>query len=365
MVQIQETKEFSSDGGEKIQPQSDIHWADGYKHKPAEAEVAPGEWSAIIQSLIGNNADHGSGEGQPDMAARLIQASNLFVRLNEFWAEAIKDLPELYQSSGDVEKTGEIFESWVARFKSVFKKSTDEPLAAQAGEIFSSWAHILQMNQKANAPVWGPLMEAMPRWSDQSEKLAKGDLAAIDEGLKLWREVYGETLGRFLEMPGLGLTKQHTEKMSKTCAEFTQFASSLPYFYQYLFKTEMAALKEVFEQIRDLKINEATPEAIREIYKVWLATSEKRFHELFRRPDFCHTVSEVLNCMFRLKQQLNEMSAQWCEAMSIPSRRDHDHMAMAIQDLRRKVHAQQRTISALQEHLNAVKAGRDDDAAAV
>jgi hypothetical protein len=134
-------------------------------------------------------------------------------------------------------------------------------------------------------------------------------------------------------------------------AEFAQFASSLPYFQQYLNNTEMEALTEVFDQIHRLDIKEATPETMREIYKIWLTTNEKAFHRLFKRPDFCNTMGEVLNCMFRLKKQMNELSAKWCEAMSIPSGRDHDQMAMAIQDLRRKVHAQQKTILALEQKL--------------
>lgn len=365
MAHIQETEELSSAKVKQMQQESDVQWADGYKHKRPEDPAAPQGWEAILQSFLGAATNGGNGQGESAIAARMMQAGNAFLRINEFWGEAVKDLPDLYQSNGNAAKMSEIFDGWVERYKGVFNKSADSDLSVKAEEIFSSWTHIFKMNQKVNEPVWSPLIEAMPRWSDQSEKLAKGDISAIEEGLRLWQDVYSETLGRFLEMPGLGLTKQHSEKISRTCAEFTQFAASLPYYYQYLLNTEISALKDVFDQICDLEIKEVTPEVMREIYKIWLVTSERSFHELFKRPDFCNTVSEVLNCMFRLKKQLNELTAQWCDMMSIPSSRDHDKMAMAIQDLRRKVHAQQKTISALQKHLDAVKAGRDDDAAAV
>ncbi len=367
MSQIQETKHFSSAEAEQGQKESGIHWADGYNHKQGNEAGDPQDWSTIILYLLGGNgANGGNGEGASAIANRMIQASKVFVQLNEFWSDAIKDLPELYQVGADSEKKQEIFESWIDRYKDVLKNRPDLlPLAGQTGEIFTAWAHILQLNHKTNEPVWNAWMEAMPQWQDQSAKLAKGDLKAIEEGFRLWQEVYDETLGRVFEMPGLGLPKQHTEKMARTYAEFTQFAAALPYFYQYLISTEIAALQEVFDEIQEQEINEATPESLKKVYNIWLTTSEKAFHTLFKRPDFCHTVGEVLNCMFRLKKQLNELTACWCEAMSIPSNRDHDNMAMAIQDLRRKVHAQQKTISALEKHINTIKTGRDEDAAAV
>jgi hypothetical protein len=94
---------------------------------------------------------------------------------------------------------------------------------------------------------------------------------------------------------------------------------------------------------------------LREIYKIWLSTNEDAFFELFKRPDFSNTMGEVVNCGLRFKKRLDEVTAKWCEAMSIPSNRDLDKMAMAIQDLRRQVRAQQKTIETLQTQLEGHK----------
>ncbi|MDA8139505.1 MAG: hypothetical protein M0036_12715 [Desulfobacteraceae bacterium] len=334
----------------EAEKESEVQWADEYGPKSQQEAEPPQDWQVLLNEMMAKIMAQGEEAKESAFFARLLNAGHLMSQLNQFWNSTIQDLPKLYQGNGDSAQSKEIINKWIERYKNIFKEE-ESPLSQQAEEIFSFWLHMTQMSQTAHEPVWNHWLAALPQWNEQSEKLAKGDLEALDERLSLWKELYNETLGKFLRMPALGLTKQHTEKITGTFAEFAQLMSSLPYLYQYLYNTEIEAFKEVFDRIHQLDLKEMTPEAMREIYKIWLTTNEKTFHRLFKQPDFCNTMGEVLNCMFRFKKQMNDLTAKWCEAMSIPSGRDHDQMAMAIQDLRRKVHAQQKTISALQQKL--------------
>jgi class III poly(R)-hydroxyalkanoic acid synthase PhaE subunit len=179
----------------------------------------------------------------------------------------------------------------------------------------------------------------------------KGDWGAQNEARSLWREVYDDTLGRVMRTPGFGLTKEQTERYRKTYDAYIQYASALPNFYEYFYNTGRDSLKEVFDKVKNLKVDEMKPETMREIYKIWWTTNENAFFELFNKPDFGQAMSEVLNYGLRLKKRLDDLSAEWCETMSIPSNKEFDEVAMAIQELRRTVHSQQRTIEELQEKL--------------
>lgn len=334
----------------EIEEATDGQWKEKAGQDPLQDQETTHYWQSLLNMMITQILEHGEEGKDTAIAARLLNAGHLYNQLNRFWGTAIQDLPKLYQTDGDDSQTKEIFDRWMEDYRNIFK-SEDPSMAQQAEEIFSLWLHMTQIGQTASAQTWKHWLEALPQWNEQSEKLAKGDLKALDDRLGLWKEFYNETLGRFLGVPAMGLTKQHTEKITGTFAEFAQLLSSLPYLHQYLYNTEIKAFEEVFDQINQLNLKELTPEAMREIYKIWLTTNEKAFHRLFRRPDFCNTMGEVLNCMFRFKKQMNDLTAKWCETMSLPSGRDHDQMAMAIQDLRRKVHVQQKTITALQQKL--------------
>jgi hypothetical protein len=96
---------------------------------------------------------------------------------------------------------------------------------------------------------------------------------------------------------------------------------------------------------------EFSPETARDIYKLWITTNEDAFFELFRKPEFSKAMGEVLNLGLRLKKRLNELNADFCAAMSIPSNRDFDAVAKAVQELRRTVRRQQKTIEALQRQI--------------
>jgi hypothetical protein len=62
-------------------------------------------------------------------------------------------------------------------------------------------------------------------------------------------------------------------------------------------------------------------------------------------------MSEVLNYGLRLKKRLDELTAEWCQALSIPSNKDFDEAIMVIQELRRTVRLQQKAIEKIQQQL--------------
>jgi hypothetical protein len=309
------------------------------------------KWSEMIQATIGKAAEQAEGGIGPDVLFRIMRASNVFVIFNEFWMEILKDLPELFQAKRDEVKSREIFERWTDRYKKVFEQLVGSPVSATAQEMMTSWLNIIQMRQGAMGMLWNPWFQAIPEWRELTEKFMKGDWTALSEGRSLYREVYDETLGRVFRMPAFGLTKEQTEKLRKTYDAFVQFWYSLPNFHQFFYTTGIEALKEVFDKVQNMKFEEMTPDTIREIYRIWWTTNEDVFFELFKKAEFSNAMVEVLNHGLRLKQRLDELTTEWCEAVSIPTNKDFDRVAEAIQELRRKVRSQQKTIEELQQRL--------------
>jgi hypothetical protein len=103
--------------------------------------------------------------------------------------------------------------------------------------------------------------------------------------------------------------------------------------------------------VKNLETTEIKPEVLREIYTIWWTTNEDAFFELFKEPEFGNAMSEVLNYGLRLKRRLDELTAEWCDALSIPSNKEFDEAIMVIQELRRKVRLQQKAIEKLQQQI--------------
>jgi class III poly(R)-hydroxyalkanoic acid synthase PhaE subunit len=369
MEKQEQQKDFFSQWGE-FQKGFFSQWADSYgkmyqpwmdamkslqgMKMPFAAPDLFTKWSEMIQETIGKAAGKTEGGLGPDVLFRILRASNVFVIFNEFWMEVLKDLPELYKAKKDDAKSREIFEGWVNRYQKVFEQLMGSPVSDTAQEMMTSWLNILQMNQAAFGLMSNPWMQAIPQWKEHAERLMKGDLGALPEGRSLWREVYDETLGRVFRMPAFGLTKEQTERMRRTYDAFVKYWYSIPNFYQFFYNTGMEALKEVFQKVQNMKLEKMTPETMREIYKVWWITNEDNFFELFKRPDFSKAMVEVLHYGLRLKKRLDEVNAEWCDSLSIPTNREFDRVAETIQDLRRKVRAQQKAIEELQQKLEKV-----------
>lgn len=333
-------------------------WTDAMKYwqgmkMPFAAPDLFSKWSDMMRETVGKAAEQFEGGVGPSVLDRIMRASNVFVVFNEFWMEVLNDLPELYRAKRDDVKSREIFERWVDRYKKVFEQLVGSSPSDAAQEMMTSWLNIMQMHQAALGLIWNPWIQAVPQWREQAERFMKGDWTAIPESRSLWREVYDETLGRVLRMPAFGLTKEQTERLRKTYDAFAKFWYSLPNFYQYFYNTGLEALKEVFDKVQGMKLEEMKPETMREIYGIWWSTNENAFFELFKRPDFGNAMAEVLNYGLRLKQRIDELTAEWCKALSIPTDEDFDEVAKTVQELRRKVRMQQKAIEELQRKLEA------------
>ena len=331
-------------------------WMDAMKswqgmQMPSTAPDLFTKWSEMIQATIGKAAEQTEGGLGPDVLFRTLRSSNVFIIFNEFWMEVLKDLPELFQAKGDDVKSREIFESWTNRYKKVFEQLMGSPVSDTAQEMMTSWLNIIQTRQGAMGMMWNPWSQAIPQWREQAEKLMKGDWTALSEGRSLYREVYDETLGRVFKMPAFGLTKDQTEKLRKTYDAFVQYWYSLPNFHQFFYTTGMEALKEVFDKVQNMKLEDMKPETMREIYRIWWTTNEDVFFELFKKPEFSNAMVEVLNHGLRLKKRLDGLTAEWCESVSIPTNQDFDRVAEAMQELRRKIRLQQKAIEELQQKL--------------
>ena len=364
MEKGEQNKDFLSQWGE-FQRNFFTQWADSYRKMyqpwmdamklwtnvkpPAGGFDLFSKWNEMIQETLGKaGGEAEAGLGQ-DVLFRMMRASKVFVIFNEFWMEILKDLPELFKARKDNVKSRKIFEDWADRYKKVFEQLMGSPVSESAEEMMTSWLNSMQMHQSAFGLMWNPWSQAMPQWQEQIERFMKGDWGAIYEARSLWREVYDETLGQVFRMPAFGLTKEQTERIRRTYDAFLKFWYSLPNFYQFFYKTGQDALKDVFDKIRGMKSEDVTPETMRDIYKLWWTTNEDVFFELFKRPDFSNAMAEVLHYGLRLKQRIDELTAEWCRSLSIPSNKEFDELAMVVHDLRRRLRQQQKTIEALQQ----------------
>lgn len=312
------------------------------------------QWKSLIEPFVNGSGIPDAKDAEKESIERMLNANSFFMLLNDFWNDTLKEFPKFYEVKNDQKKAQEIMDGWLERYQTLFKKHTDIPLSGEIEQITGAWLNMFQMHQSTAGKVFNPWIAAMPDWGNFSEKVAQGDLSALDKGFHLWLDTYNDTIGRVFNMPALGLTKQHAEKLKRVHDEFTQFSSSLPFFHQYIYRTGLSAMKEVFDKVQKSELDTPTPENLREIYNIWLTTNEKAFFKLFQRPDFCTTTSEIVHSFLRVKRQLDDLTATWCAAMSIPTNQDHDKMAMTIQDLKRKVRKQQKDIEALQQKVESL-----------
>ncbi len=288
-----------------------------------------------------------------DVLFRLSRASDAFMAINAFLMNISQQLPAVVEASGDEAKSREIFERWARLYYDSFEKLFGVSVSDSSKENVDTWLNVVEKNQQASGMMVNPWKQAIPRMQEQAERaMMKGDWEAAKKLHATFREAYDETLGRMFRTPGFGLTKAQNESVRKATDAVQRFHLSLPGFYEYFYETGLKALKDVFDRVQALKVDEVTPETVREFYKIWWSANENRFFELFKSPDFVRTMNDVAAQGFRAKQRVDKLTAELCKAIDIPSNKEFDEMAQVVHELRRKVRLQQKAIDELKENLS-------------
>jgi hypothetical protein len=309
-------------------------------------------WKQLFDRFSSMTASAEPGALSADVLSRMSRASEAFMSVNTFLMNVSQQLPAVFEAAGDEAKSREIFESWAKLYYESFEKLFGTTVSDTSKQNVDTWLNIVEKNQQASGLMVNPWKQAFPRMQEQAERaLMKGDWEAAKKLHGIFREAYDETLGRMFRMPGFGLTKAQNESVRKAYDAVQRYHLSLPGFYEYFYETGLKALKEVFDRVQGLEVDEVTPETVRQFYRIWWSTNENHFFELFKSPDFVRTMNEVTAFGLKAKQRVDTLTAELCKAIDIPSNREFDQMAQVVHELRRKVRLQQKAIEELQKKL--------------
>lgn len=242
------------------------------------------------------------------------------------WATKLTDINKGYLQLGEgLWKTltaaqGTSPEQWTELVGRGFKEMQDK-FAAGLGGHPDPWAGF--------ATFWGMPVDTWRRVCSACSILP-GDM---EKALRGFGEGPDSALGKLFSLPTLGYTREWQEEVQRWGQLWTEHHEALRrYATDILAKISQRAAERL-----TARLQENTPNSLREFYNLWVDCGEEAYAEAASTPDFVQAQAALVNTLMAVKRQEQKMVDETLSALNMPTRRELDTSHQRIHNLQRQV----------------------------
>jgi BMFP domain-containing protein YqiC len=288
----------------------------------------------------------GSGVGA-ETVFKGVDAMQVYWSLYEFWTKWVQNMAPLSGrdvTDAQVQEAGRKlrteYESVIKAFLGSSPPQTVQEIMRLQGEHFDRTFSVWKQFK-------APWMDLQSQWPDAASKMMSGDLTGMREGAGLWQKAILDTIGKLLNLPAFGMSREHEQRARSALDAYINFQAILPIYYSTFQTASKDAFERLLRETRTLS-SDTSPEGFRKFYRRWVTIHEDTFFELFRKPEFAQLMNRVVNRGLTLRQRINEMTSTYLEVWNVPTREELDDVYRTIYDQRNQLKALRRRLDELE-----------------
>ncbi|GBC63602.1 hypothetical protein DENIS_4600 [Desulfonema ishimotonii] len=189
---------------------------------------------------------------------------------------------------------------------------------------------------------WDSYSELQKQWMERIAKTGKQTKAYnfddIDqETFKTLREIYENEFQKFLNIPSLGLTRFHQEKVNRLIDKSNLLHVALNEFL-YLFSTPLEKTTAVMqEKLEEMAEAEEIHDDFNAYYNMWVKILEGHYMTLLKSPEYTQVMDEAIAALLQYKAAKEDMLCDVLRNFPVPTNRDMDELSKEIYLLKKKV----------------------------
>lgn len=157
------------------------------------------------------------------------------------------------------------------------------------------------------------------------------------EFFEAWLNTYEATLGRLVEMPAIGPSREKYDKMMTGFSNFANFYTGwmdLNFDFQKVFVDSM---KKMHENIETEMQGEISPDKYKELYNIWIDTYSSTFKEFMSSGHFSSEMGKFMSYFLEFQKYNREMLEEnYLKQMNLPTKTDIDEINKELFALRKK-----------------------------
>jgi class III poly(R)-hydroxyalkanoic acid synthase PhaE subunit len=222
-------------------------------------------------------------------------------------------------------------------------------IASDGLHLSGNYTQLWQTFLQESIALSQPWTKAVEKSGQYFGKAAVGDRAALMEIAHLYWDAFQDTFGNWLQMPGLGYTREFDTKLRQTFTAWVDLQQATLEYNLTLADIWLDAIEELMRGLGKLAQTGESPESLRDFINRWSAIADEVFKGAFRSEEYVNVQSKLINTLMSYRQQQRQITELYLQMVDIPARTEVD-------EAHRRIHLLQKEVKTLHRELTALKA---------
>jgi len=185
----------------------------------------------------------------------------------------------------------------------------------------------------------------------KGKNMDKSNLESTQEFYDQWVNMYKATMGKLVEMPAVGPSREKSEKMMKGVSTFVNLFAAGMDTSSNLQKVFMEAMQKVQEKIPADMDGDISPEKYKEFYDIWIQTYSDTFKDFAKSGHFTSDLGKLNAHLMDFQKYNREMLEEnYLKPMNMPTKTEIDEINKELYTLKKTVKELARQIKELKEN---------------
>ncbi len=168
--------------------------------------------------------------------------------------------------------------------------------------------------------------------------MEKSGFESTQEFFDLWLRTYNATMGRLVEMPAMGPTREKSEKMMKGFSTFVDLYTAWMDSNVNFQSVFMEAMRRMREKTATEMEGKISPEKYKDFYKLWIETYSETFKEFLKSGHFASDMGKLNSYLMEFQKYNREMLEEnYLKPMNIPTKTEIDEINKELYSLKKTV----------------------------
>jgi len=241
-------------------------------------------------------------------------------------------------------------EEWQSTLQQQMEQLQQQMSSADAAKLLQNNAEMWQLYQTEMQKFVQPWLAMWLQWPEQMSTMAQSsDATGTNDNplmamANLYWDTYQQTVGRFANMPSLGLRRELSAKINRGFVVW-QENQKISFDYQALLGGAFLAAFEAFMQkLFSMAQSGETIESQTALLALWVQIADEKYLALFHSAAYANAQSQYVNSSMALRRHQRELTEVLLRMNDLPTRSDLDEAHHNIFLLRKEVKALQKTV---------------------
>ncbi len=259
------------------------------------------------------------------------------------WADLTRSVSDFWQSSAKAWQ-----ETATAFTKAAMAREQNETAAAAWKNLFTGAFSPEAMQSLGSSPSFSEvavegarsLIDGFLRFQERI-KASSGNGQGADSGchqdiFRMWMEFHEKEIRPLLNVPQVGLTRFHQEKMNQLLDRFNLYQAAVGEFHYLLCRPMETSLKEMRDKLDQSREDDSSKD-LKQYYGLWIKTLEGHYMELFQSPEWNKALARLVDEASGFRVSRNEIMADLMQFLPVPTNKEMDEVYKELYTLKKMV----------------------------